>query len=94
LKISKIFRTITAKSGKTLKFSHITDVAHGPRQNPVRPITPGTLTLKFFLPKFFRIEISRTEKFSARNFKIPKFFRSKVENSKKIWRESWKKWCQ
>jgi len=54
----------------------------------------GSLALKFRPPGFFRIEISRAEKFSARNLKNRKNFGLKVENSKKIWRESWKKRCQ
>jgi hypothetical protein len=89
----KNFRTIAAKSGKTPVFHTTSDEAHDPAQNPARPIAPGTLALKFFPSRFFRLESTRAEKISARNFKIRKIFRSKVENSKKIWRESWKKGC-
>jgi hypothetical protein len=94
LKIPKIFRTIAQKPGKPPGFPHSSDGTHDPTQIPSRPIETGTLALKFFPPGFFWLESSRAEKFSARNFKILKIFRSKVENSKKIWRESWKKWCQ
>jgi len=90
----KNFRTIAAKSGKTPNLTHRSDGAHASEQIPARPIGPGTLALKFFLPKIFRVESSRAEKFPARNLKILKNFGLKVENSKKIRRESWKKRCQ